>query len=117
MNATNDSRPRSSKRWWLLLLAAAVLACFVALLHDDRLRQALGINRPPVLEYAVVPPRGDAPEGIEVYHAKPFRSPPLLEFPQGLNDCIVVEQTGKRFTLKNTANYQRIVVWHARGVR
>jgi hypothetical protein len=64
---------------------------------------------------AVVPPRDDSPDGVEVFYAVPFASPPRLEFPSGLNECVVVEQSATKFKLKNLWAFERKVRWQATG--
>jgi hypothetical protein len=65
---------------------------------------------------ANVPGANDSREGIEVYYAVPFASPPKLEVPDGLNYCIVTEQSAQKFKLKSAGNLLPVKVrWKADG--
>jgi hypothetical protein len=52
-----------------------------------------------------------------VYYPVPYISPPNLEISSSFDDCVVVEQAGDHFRVKNPSAFCRKVTWKARGLR
>jgi hypothetical protein len=52
-----------------------------------------------------------------VYYPVPYVNTPNLEISTTFDDCLVVEQAGDHFRVKNPSSFARKVTWKARGLR
>src|SRR5205823_6219837 len=59
-----------------------------------------------------------AGQEVEIFYAAPYAGPPNLVIDEWHNDCVLTDQQGNHFRIKNNnATWVRAVHWTARGQR